>query len=95
MPKAFFHLLSKSRLLARVASRYGMRDAGSFARRFIAGETVEEAIATARGLEAKGFLHTLDLLGESVASLAEAEAATREYVRVADAISKAGIIRNL
>lgn len=72
-----------------------MRDAHAFARRFIAGETVEEAIAAARTLEAGGFLHTLDFLGESVASLAEAEAATRDYVRVAEAISRAGIIRNL
>ena len=93
--KSIFHLLAKSDLLRRAVSRYGMRDANAFARRFIAGETVEEAVAAARALEASGFLHTLDFLGESVASLAAAEAATREYVKVAGAVSQAGIIRNL
>ena len=67
----------------------------AFARRFIAGETVEEAIAAARAIEARGLLQTLDYLGESVASLAEAEAATRDYLRVVEAVTQAGIIRNL
>ena len=93
--KTFFHLLAQSGLARRVASHYGMRRPASFARRFIAGETVEEAIAVARALEAEGLLHTLDYLGESVASLAEADAATRDYLRVVDAVMQAGIIRNL
>jgi proline dehydrogenase len=93
--KAVFHLLSRSTLLKKGASRYGMRGRHAFARRFIAGETVEEAIDVAKALEAQGLLHTLDYLGESVTTLAEAEAAAREYVRVAQAIARAGIIRNL
>jgi len=93
--KAFFHLIARSDLLRSAASRYGMRGADAFARRFIAGETVEEAIAAARSIESRGLLQTLDYLGESVASLAEAEAATRDYLRVADAVTQAGIIRNL
>ena len=51
-----------------------MREPSSFARRFIAGETVEEAIAAARAIEAAGLTQTLDYLGESVASMAEADA---------------------
>lgn len=93
--KTFFHLLAQSNLLRRAASHYGMRHPTSFARRFIAGETVEEAIAVGRHLEEQGLLHTLDYLGESVASLAEADAATRDYLRVIDAIISAGIHRNL
>jgi proline dehydrogenase len=93
--KSFFHLLSRSDLLRRAASRYGMRGKRAFARRFIAGETVEEAVSAARAIEARGLLQTLDYLGESVTSLAEAAAATRDYLRVAEAITKAGIIRNL
>ncbi|HUR34548.1 MAG TPA: proline dehydrogenase family protein [Vicinamibacterales bacterium] len=72
-----------------------MRSESGFARRFIAGETVDEAIAAARAIESRGLLQTLDYLGESVSSLAEADAATRDYLRVADAITRAGIIRNL
>ena len=93
--KTLFHLAARSGLLRRAASHYGMRRPTSFARRFIAGETVEEAIATARDLEAQGLLQTLDYLGESVGSLAEADAATRDYLRVIDAVKAAGIIRNL
>ena len=93
--KAFFHLLARSGTLKKIASRYGMRRPGSFARRFIAGETIEEAIEAARQVEGSGLLQTLDYLGESVATLAEADAATRDYLRVVDAIINAGIGRNL
>jgi proline dehydrogenase len=93
--KGFFHLLAQSRVLKKLASRYGMRQPASFARRFIAGETVEEAIEAARGVEERGLTQTLDLLGESVSNLSEADAATREYVGVVDAIIAAGIGRNV
>jgi proline dehydrogenase len=93
--KAFFHLLARSGTLKKFASRYGMRSPSSFARRFIAGETVEEAIQAARQVEKTGLLQTLDYLGESVRTLGEADAATRDYLRVIDAIIVAGIGRNL
>lgn len=93
--KAAFHLLAHSSSLKRLASRYGMRKPTSFARRFIAGETVEEAIAAARAVEAQGLLQTLDYLGESVLSAAEAQRVTGDYLRIIDAVKQAGIIRNL
>jgi proline dehydrogenase len=93
--KTFFHMLAGSALLKRLASRYGMRGERSFARRFIAGETVEEAIAAARPIEQAGMTQTLDLLGESVASIAEADVATRSYLAVVDKIVAAGIGRNI
>jgi proline dehydrogenase len=93
--KAFFHLLAGIDPLKAVASRYGMRHPSSFARRFIAGETIDEAIAAARTVEARGLLQTLDYLGESVTSLAAADAATRDYLRIIDAVVASGIGRNL
>src|SRR4249919_2480581 len=93
--KAFFHLLARSQALKTLASKQGMRRPTSFARRFIAGETVEEAVATARVVEARGLHQTLDYLGESVATLEEAETASREYVKVMDAVVASGIERNL
>jgi proline dehydrogenase len=93
--KAFFHLLARSRALKHLASRYGMRKPTSFARRFIAGETIEEAVQAAARVERSGCLQTLDYLGEGVASLAEADAATGEYRRIIDAIIASGIGRNL
>ena len=93
--KAFFHVLARSGTLKKLASRYGMRRPSSFARRFIAGESVAEAIDAARAVEARHMTHTLDMLGESVTDLAKAEAATRDYLEVIDAIGAAGIGRGL
>jgi proline dehydrogenase len=93
--KALFFALSRSTTLKRLASKYGMATPESFARRFIAGETVEEAIRDARILQARGLLLTLDYLGESVRTTDEASAATREYVRLIDVIVKSGIERNI
>ncbi len=93
--KAFFHSLASSASLKSVASRYGMRHPRSFARRFIAGETVEEAISAAREVESRGMTQTLDYLGESVASMAEADQATRTCLRILDSIAAAGIGRNV
>jgi proline dehydrogenase len=93
--KTFFHGLARNLTLKGLASRYGMRRPGSFARRFIAGETVDEAIEAARAIEATGLEQTLDQLGESVATMAEADAATREYLALVDRVVAAGIGRNI
>ncbi len=93
--KALFNALAGSALLRRAASRYGMASQRSFARRFIAGESVEQAIQAAREIQAQGLLLTLDYLGESVATLDEADAATREYLRMLDVIVASGIERNI
>ena len=93
--KAFFHLIARSRTLKTIASRYGMRRPSSFARRFIAGETVAEALEAARAVEARGMTVTMDLLGESVNSLDQADAATRDYIAVVDAMIASGVGRNI
>lgn len=93
--KAFFQVLAGSPALKSIASRYGMRGDGGFARRFIAGETVEEAIAAARTLQGSGLAITLDFLGESVGSIGEADAATRECLTILERIAASGIERNI
>ena len=92
--RGLFHTLAGSQPLKRLASRYGMKP-GGFARRFIAGENVDEAIDTARTIEADGMTQTLDYLGESVATMAEADQATRVYLGILDRIAEAGIGRNV
>lgn len=37
-----------------------------FANKYIAGDTLEEAVATSRKLNAKGIMGTIDVLGEDV-----------------------------
>jgi proline dehydrogenase len=93
--KALFHTLSYSQNLKRLASRYGMSGRHAFARRFIAGETVADAIAAVRHIQSQGLLSTLDYLGESVTSLAAADTATREYLQLVDAVDRADVERNL
>ncbi len=95
LSKAAFGTLAGSATLKRLASRYGMRGDGGFARRFVAGEHIDEAIAAARSVEAQGLSQTLDLLGESVASEAEASAATNAYLAMIPRIAEAGIGRNI
>ncbi len=56
------------------------RLARGFARRFVAGETLDEAIEAARGLAGRGITVTLDLLGESVDDAPAAEAARDEAI---------------
>jgi proline dehydrogenase len=95
LSKALFGTLAGSASLKRMASRYGMRSERSFARRFVAGETIDEAIDAARSVERQGLTQTLDLLGESVASRAEADAATEAYLAMMPRIAAAGIGRNI
>ena len=89
-----FSLLARSVTLKRLASQYGMTPNG-FARRFIAGETVTEAIAAARTLQGRGMRVALDYLGESVNTTKAATAAAREYVQLIETIVDSGIERNL
>lgn len=95
LSRAFFLSLASSAALKRLASRHGLRGPSGFARRFIAGETIEEAIAVARTIEAGGMAITLDLLGESVSTMQAADAATRGYLAAMEAMVAAGIGRNL
>ena len=95
LSKNVFYMLARSSGLKSLASRYGMRDANSFARRFIAGESIEEAMASARVVEQAGLVATLDFLGESVASSDEANAATAAYLDVMRKITDGGVGRNV
>jgi proline dehydrogenase len=60
--------------------------AKSFANRFVAGETLESALAAVARLNAAGITASLDLLGESVHNEAEARAAGQAYVNMLDRI---------
>ena len=65
------------------------------ARRFVAGETIGDAITAVKALNAKKLSATLDFLGESVTTQDEAVRAADEYVRALDEIAKSGVIANV
>jgi proline dehydrogenase len=71
------------------------RLAKHFARRFVAGETVAEAVAVVRELNTKGITASLDLLGESVYTETEARAARDEYLQLLDRIKESGVDANV
>ena len=71
------------------------RIAKKFARRFVAGETAEEALAVVRLLNAQGITASLDLLGESVHNEAEARASGRDYIRLLDQIREQNLDANV
>src|SRR5439155_18226794 len=62
------------------------RLARRFAHRFVAGETLDEALAAVRTLNARKIRASLDLLGESVTNDREARAARDAYVEMLDHI---------
>jgi proline dehydrogenase len=62
------------------------RLAKHFARRFVPGETLDEALEVVRTLNARGITASLDLLGESVTNEREARAARDEYLQILDRI---------
>jgi proline dehydrogenase len=61
------------------------------ARRFIAGETMEEALEVVKGLNERGLLATIDHLGENVTNAAEARAAAAEYLELLPKIAELGL----
>jgi proline dehydrogenase len=65
------------------------------ATRFVAGETLDQALSLSRTLNAEGISVTLDHLGESVSSLDDAREACDVYMRTLDAIHSSGIDGNV
>ncbi len=68
---------------------------GLFARRYVAGETVEEALGIASGLNEGGFQATLDILGEEVASLEAAFLVAGAYAHLFHQIAGANLRANI
>src|SRR6202040_2947686 len=65
------------------------------ARRFVAGETLDEAIAAARACNSVGMYTSLDYLGENVATVADAPRARAAYLEIFDRISQERLHANV
>lgn len=63
--------------------------------RFVAGETLDEAVAATRRLNAAGMSVSLDHLGEHVADRGSAEAARDDYLACLDRIAEEGLDANV
>jgi proline dehydrogenase len=67
----------------------------SVARRFVAGETLDEATLATRTLNKRGIQVALDLLGENVSDEREARASTQDYLTAIEKVKQAGIGANM
>ncbi len=65
-----------------------------FSKDYVAGETIEDAVDAAKKLNEQGILTTIDVLGEFIKNLDEAEANKKEYLEVIAAAEEAGVDGN-
>jgi proline dehydrogenase len=80
--------LSEQRKVFDFVRRNGL--ARKFASRFVAGETIDEAVAAAGELARRGITASLDFLGESVTAESEAVAARDQYLQMLELLARAG-----
>jgi proline dehydrogenase len=85
--------LSHRRALGRLATQVPVTR--PMVRRFISGETFDEAMPAIRRLGDAGMGTTVDVLGESVTAEADARAAADRYVALLDALAANGLERNV
>lgn len=81
-----------NRYVGAFMRRYGMRLGAA---RFVAGETLDEALGVLADLNAKGLHANTTLLGEDVTSREETAAVVTEYREVLDRIAERGLHVNL
>src|SRR5215211_5849095 len=93
MLRSFLIYLSKAAWAQKLLTSWGM--AWRVASRFIAGETMEDAIHTIRELNEKCINATLDHLGENTSTVEEADKATDEILQILDEIERAGVRANV
>lgn len=83
--------ISGSRLVERVTLKYGKR----LARKFIAGDTLQEALEETERLNRLGMMVTLDHLGEGITSLEQASGYKGAYVELLEGIKERGVNANV
>ena len=93
MLRATLLKLSESKRLAHwVTSNSQTR---RMSHRFVAGETLDEALAAARACNATGMLASLDYLGENVSTVADAQRARDTYLEIFDRIAEKKLNANV
>lgn len=89
MLRPFLLFLSQSSVAQKIVLNFPL--AKKVARRFVAGETLEDALEVTRTLTAKGMHVALDLLGENVSRKDAADEATRDYLKMLQRIHDSGL----
>ena len=93
MLRSFLIYLSKAAWAQRLV--VGWKFAWRAASRFVAGNTIEDAINAVRELNAKGINATLDHLGENTSTRAEAIKAADDIIELLDQVNASGVRANV
>jgi len=83
-----------NRLIANILPLMPKNLVWIFSKRYIAGKTIEDAIRVSRKLNKEGCMVTIDLLGEFITRLDEAEKNRDEYLQIIDTIQERKINGN-
>jgi proline dehydrogenase len=89
MMRSILLWLSRNKTVRGWTTSWGL--ARRAARRFVAGETIEEAIQAIRDLDGLRITATLDHLGENVETAEDAARATEDYLKALDAVGASGL----
>jgi proline dehydrogenase len=81
-----------SKLVQRFVNRFGMKLGAA---RFVAGQTLDEAVPVLRGLNDKGLATNTTILGEDVLTEAEANAVADQYIEVLERIAAENLRTNV
>jgi len=88
MIRPLLHFLSGSSLAKKFVLNFPL--AKRVARRYVAGERLEDALEVTRTLTGQGLLVALDLLGENAVHKSDAEKATTDYLAMLEKIRESG-----
>ncbi len=86
--RSFFLFLSKNRVLNSSAKKVGLKFG---AKRFIAGETMDQAVHAMKKLNDDGLLVTVDYVGEFITTEAEAKAMADGSIEAIEMIQRHGL----
>ncbi|MDF2628829.1 MAG: proline dehydrogenase [Symbiobacteriaceae bacterium] len=84
--------VAANRAVSAAAQRVGMKLGAS---RFVAGETLDQALETVRDLNRRGILVTMDQLGEGVHEESVAREMCQAYLDLLDGIARTGVNANV
>jgi len=83
-----------NKLIASVIPIFPKKFIWTFSKRYIAGESLEDALEASKKLNDQGMMVTLDVLGEFIRDLREAERNKEEYLDVIERLTKEKIDGN-
>ena len=83
-----------NKLIASILPYFPKNFVWLFSKRYIAGKTIQDAVRESRKLNREGIMVTVDLLGEFITNLDQAEENKKEYIEIIETFEKENIDGN-